>query len=666
MRLPVLCLAILLTLGTKSIAQVKQTDPVWIGAEVFIEPGQTPEEIDSWFRIMKEKRIKIARIRMFENYMRKADGTWDFSHFDLAFKAAEKYGIKIYLNYFPTTPFDDTGGFKFPRSQSHLDTIADFIKNTTLHFKQYKSLYGYVPMNEPGGALIKEELYKEKFNEWLSHQSPAYNSYGYNHFDFNDYKFAVDYTTWYLQWLVDEINKYDPGKPMHVNNHQIFHWTMQFDFPAWRKFLTSLGGSAHPSFHYTYFTRDNYAYAISANSEILRSGAGPLPWFLTEIQGGNNIYSGFHAMNPTPYEIAQWLWIPIGSGAKGGMFWCLNSRASGIEAGEWGMLDIQNQPTERLNAASDVAKVIENNDELFANAKPAPSKTFIAYTRESMWIEEKLLGNYIDTSYQARKVGGTIKSAIGYFEALSRLGLQQAFGELGEYDFNKNDYTGHTIILAHQVSIPSRHWQNLENFVSKGGKLIVTGLSSWYDENALNVHRLDFPLAKVLGGKFSEAKIKDNLINFQLSKYNLLIPSHAWEGTITPTTGTVIVGDGNYVYGIQNKFGKGSVTWIPHLFGLGARISNNYKPLADFLSKEINTQDEVQFSDFKDGLLMKTLQSGKTIITIILSKNKKAQSLALKGLGAKKGTIIYNNKAGSVANQNITIHPEGTMVIRWE
>ena len=43
------------------------------------------------------------------------------------------------------------------------------------------------------------------------------------------------------------------------------------------------------------------------------SGAGDLPWFMTELQGGNNVYSGGEAMCPTPDEIMQWLWIVAGT-----------------------------------------------------------------------------------------------------------------------------------------------------------------------------------------------------------------------------------------------------------------------------------------------------------------------------------------------------------------
>ena len=71
--------------GNHINAQKSMSDLPLFGAQVFIEPGQTSEDIDTWFRMLKENGMKTTRIRMFESYMRKSDGTWDFSLFDMAF-----------------------------------------------------------------------------------------------------------------------------------------------------------------------------------------------------------------------------------------------------------------------------------------------------------------------------------------------------------------------------------------------------------------------------------------------------------------------------------------------------------------------------------------------------------------------------------------------------
>jgi len=96
---------ILIIIGISTALNAQQLNIPEIGAEVFIEPGQTSEEIDIWFKRLKENHMTVTRIRMFESYMRNDDGSWDFNLFDLAFKAGEKYGIKIYANFFPATPF---------------------------------------------------------------------------------------------------------------------------------------------------------------------------------------------------------------------------------------------------------------------------------------------------------------------------------------------------------------------------------------------------------------------------------------------------------------------------------------------------------------------------------------------------------------------------------
>ena len=58
-----------------AFSQPMNNEAPMIGAEIFIEPGQTPEEIDIWYRLMKENGLSICRIRMFETYMHKPDGS---------------------------------------------------------------------------------------------------------------------------------------------------------------------------------------------------------------------------------------------------------------------------------------------------------------------------------------------------------------------------------------------------------------------------------------------------------------------------------------------------------------------------------------------------------------------------------------------------------------
>ena len=409
-------------------AQVSREDTLMFGAEIFIEPGQSDENVESWFKILKDNNMSLTRIRMFENYMRDDRGNWDFSLFDKAFEYAEKNNIKIYANLFPETDFTDIGGFKFPYDRAHLQRIAEYTQAVVSHFKKFKSLYGWVPINEPGGGSIQDPLAKEIFFEWekTRKNTPINPLKDTPHFSFKEAEFLRYYNTWYLNWLTHEIRKYDTVNPIHVNTHQIFDNIAQYDFPAWSRFLTSLGGSAHASWHFGYFPRDKYALAMSANSEIILSGARDIPWLMTELQGGNNIYSGYEPFCPTKEEIAQWLWITIATGGKGAIFWCLNPRMSGTEAGEWAMIDFRNKPTDRLTEAGRIAAIIKDNSKVFRLARPVNSKINILYNRESMWVEQRMTPDFDRNKLEVRNPGATIKSAISYFEAFSQLGLQPA------------------------------------------------------------------------------------------------------------------------------------------------------------------------------------------------------------------------------------------------
>ena len=676
-----LCFVIMMSANTISKGQNADTNLAvngsttlkfpFIGAQVFIEPGQTPEEIDTWFRALKENQFTVCRIRMFESYMRKDDGSWDFSLFDNAFLAAEKYGIKVFGTIFPYTDKTDIGGFKFPRDETHLQSIALFIKQLTTHFSSFKSLYGWVLINEPGvgGRIPWTDFTKSKYSEWkLIHPQKEYTTKGYPILvDLSDQAFLSDLNTWYLNWLSAEIRKYDTTHELHVNNHNMFQNCAEYNFPEWRKFLTSLGGSAHASWHFGYFTRQQYAVAMSANSEIVRSGAGNIPWLMTELQGGNNTYSSGAPMCPTKEEIAQWLWIITSTEGKGSIFWSLNPRSSGIEAGEWALLDFQNHPSDRMREAAKVAETFNRNRALFEDSREVESGINILYIRQSLWAESKMVTGS-DQNYEARKAGGVMKSALGYFEAFSEMGVNVNLKAFEEFDFGKQDYKGSTIILAHQISVPDSYAIQLENFVKKGGKLIVDGLTGFFDENLNNTMKTGFPFENLFGGNISEFKLVENLFKFRWNEYN--IPAHMWRGFISVGSGQIVAKYEGEAVAVRNKLGSGEVLWIPSLIALGSRISGDYSSLIRFLKDESGQSLlnlPVKFQTSQKNMLMKTMRSGSSIITVIINKRDSTAMIAL-DFGARNrfGNLLYSTGQGKVEGNKIQIAPEETLVIEWK
>ena len=642
-----------------------------IGGQIFIEPGQNPEHVDRWFRSMHENGMTVCRIRMFEEYMRTPDGNWDFSLFDRAFDAAAKNDVKVFATLFPSgTNGNSLGGFKHPQSEEHLRRISVYIERVVRHYMDHPAFYGWVLINEPGsgGWLPNGKFTDGKFRAWKAAQPACdYDSQGYSTRNFDRERFLVDYNTWYLNWIAEEIAKYDTTNYIHVNNHQIFENVAEYDFPAWRKFLTSLGASAHPSWHFGYFRRDQYAAALGANCQIIRSGAGELPFWVTELQGGNNTYSGIKAFCPTAEEVTQWLWTSIAGGAKGVIFWCYNPRSSGEEAGEWAMLNFQNENSDRLDAAAKVAACLAGNDDLFASVVPVESHISVVYLRETLWVEKRMqMNGPKDPDYEGRSTGGAMKSALGIYETLLSLGVNANFREMNEYDWTKDDYSGETVILSNQVSLPSYYWSKLRRFVKNGGKLIVEGLTGFFDENIFSLHNTGFPLADVFGGEISEVKTIPG--DFSMSPDSDM-PVHLWKSYIANHTGTVLFGNSSQtITAIRNKYGEGETLWIPSLVSLGARRTGNAAPLASLLVRECaSSLDNIpfRFADFEDRVMMSTLASGGKYVTVLINKGKEPKQVDLL-TQRKNPRVIFADKTGSVKNRRVSINPEETMVLLWE
>ncbi len=653
-----------------SINAQKEGLPV-IGAQVFLEPGQTNEEVENWFKILHDQKMTVCRIFLIETHMHQPDGTWNFERYDFAFKMAEKYGVNVFATFYPKEIAADWRLEKLPQSKEHLSFLKDYFKNMVVHFGKFKSLYGWVIQNEPGsyGMYPKSNLSDSLKAEWAKLKVPNPNiSKGYTvDLSLGDKNFQRNFITWYLSWITDQILATGDKHEIHVNNQDIFYNAPEYDFVSWRKFLTIFGASCHPSWHYTFFNRNQYPMILSANCDLIRSGAGDKPYMVTELQGGNNTYSGFVPMCPTKDEITQWLWVSIGSGSKGTIFWTLNPRAVGGEAGEWAMIDFQQKPSDRLLAAGSVANELNKNKKLFENAKPYESTIYILYSKESFWLEKTKSDRKEKVQIEGRTEGAMIKSVITWYEALTACGVNTNLGEMDEFNWDKPSHAGETIILSHQLCIASNYWEKIRHFVKSGGKLIVDGLTFFFDENHFSVMQTGFPLQDVMGGALAEVVTTPGDFSLKIGSENL--PAHLFKGFLNKTTGKVLANEGDTVIAMTNRFGKGTTTWIPSMLGLGAKRVDNM-PLSRFLKSELSetiNSFPVHFEKPQKGVQMRTMISGSEIITIIINKSPETKTIPIfvKNSNAKP-TVLVASKGGSISGKTVRIKSEETMVIEWK
>lgn len=660
-RWQAVCLMLLCMMQCTNIfAQRLAKDAVpFVGAQVFIEPGQTSSQIDGWFKTMAENGMTMCRIRMFESYMKQSDGSWDFSLFDMAFQSAARHGVRVYATLFPATVKTDIGGWKFPADDKQKTSFASYIKALVTHYKEFSALAGWVIINEPGtdGKYPQNDFVDKARTQWNGlHPERDYKENGYPVLmTVRDQQFIYDFTADFLKWIALEIKKYDDTHDVHVNPAGVFTNYGEYNFPVWRNFLSSLGGSAHPSWHFGYFNRRQYSLAMLALSEMLRSGAGTLPWFMTEIQGGNNTYSGVHALCPTASEITQWLWTVLSCEGKGSIFWMLNPRSSGIEAGEWAMIDFQGKPSDRLRAAKQVATVINRHADLFRSPRIIPSGIDVIYLKESLWAEN-LMGRKQDR-YQGRMHGAVIKSPVACFKALTERGLNVGLKAIDEYDFSQNDYTGRSIILSNQIAVPAFYRQRLERFVARGGTLFVEGLTAFFDEELHNTMNTGFTFEKLFGSNISEFILQENLFTTTVGQYAL--PTHLWQGKIC--------GEASPVH--THHFGKGKVMWFPSNIALGAWVSGNYELLSNYLYELLpKSSDAITFSSYQSDVLLRTLKSGDKTLLVCINKSAETRKIVLSGpesLLPAHCLPIYASVGCSAEGRELTVSPEGVLVLTW-
>jgi len=177
-----------------------------------------------------------------------------------------------------------------------------------------------------------------------------------------------------------------------------------------------------------------------------------------------------------------------------------------------------------------------------------------------------------------------------------------------------------------------------------------------------------FVYENLFGGNISEIKLIDNFFTTSIEDINL--PTHLWRGYIVATKGQSISNfDGNSI-AIRNKRGEGEVLWVPSLIGLGSRLQKDYSALADLLNKEVKVSIAnvpVKFETLQCNVLMKTMQSGISLVTVLVNKSTEVKTIALSLSNSKlTPTVLFANLQGTVSGKIVSIRPEETMVIKWE
>jgi len=241
-----------------------------------------------------------------------------------------------------------------------------------------------------------------------------------------------------------------------------------------KRIVDILGASIHPAWIFPHTSpHTEYGERFAYRLDLIGSPAGEQPWWVTELQSGPTIYTGGFPLNPTPEDMTRWLWDSFGAGSKAVIFWLWHPRVGGAEAGEWGLVSLEGEPSVRLSAVKAVAEGVKRNAYL-AEAQPQPAKVAILYNRESAIL------NALDERTQHR--GNEIEeSLMGCYLALHRAHIPVQFVDIEQL---KKTLPGNVEVLytPYSYAIDDLGVAALRDFVNKGGRLWADGLTAWKNE----------------------------------------------------------------------------------------------------------------------------------------------------------------------------------------
>ncbi len=641
------------------------------GAQVWIEPGQTPEQIDGWFATLEAGHMPVARLFMMWSYLEPRPDGWDWSLYDAAFRSADRHHVAIVATLTPSGPpawlgGNDSQGIGVNSTEQERARVAKYIAKVVERYKGSPALDTWLLLNEPGQSPVASELADAGFARWLrghyADVAALNRMWGADFASFaavtgppkaNGWNPAseIDWTTYWrsfqtsqLAWLAAEVRKHDDRHPLHLNPHalvgNIAAWSD--DLPEWRGFLDTLGCSIHPAWHFGLLPRSDFALGVSYVNDLVDGAIAPKPHWVTELQGGNNISSGGRPMEPTADDTAQWLWTSVAAGAKRTIFWLLNARRAGQEAGEWSLLDFDQRPSRRMETATAVEKTMEAHADVFGSAEPAAPDITLLLSLDSLTYQLF----YAASDDPARDKDQHVLELLGFYKALSRIGPPPRVKHFDDYDWSSPG-KGRVAILPDARVLSASQIDELLAFSKSGGTLLISGLSGLYDEHG-KMWALDpaQPFSSITGARWKEVHLvgKEIAVPINVPLGTGSLPSRMWMSSTTPIEARALgTRDGETIATARQFPGGGRVTWIPSPIGIGA-WTGDPAPLEKFLAVTFSkTYASLPFTlEANDSpCLLRVMRSGAAYVTVLTNGGDRPAACSVRSSAHLQSSRIW-------------------------
>ena len=504
--------------------------PIEIGSQLFINKRDEPARIKAWVRQMHECNLHIIRLFMLWDNLEPQEGKWYFDQYDACFAEAEALGLKVVPTLMAEAP---PGWMKLTeRAQSSTETndpvywqrALEYISCIVDRYHRSPALHSWILMNEPARGLGPNVHVLDKYKNYLrniySNNIALLNRQYFKQYDsFEDavdpqsftrinplaYTESLDWVRFTVANLMEKlmdikaaVRQIDEEHMVHVNPAGLAWvntcmWAMGQSVWEEAKIVDFLGCSCHPSANANRISKDRVNDFIAFSADMMRSATpheDGLFW-ISELQGGTTLFTVYRYFTPSADDIRQWMWESIGSGAKGIVFWCFNTRDHGIEGAEWGLLNHAGKPSKRLLAAGEVAAFLDLHRDVFATARPPEPDVWILYSEATCALgchENSIWGNLtqdkakMEDTENPRNIHMGLDAIFGAYLIMRDLGLQVGF--IDEEKLQKRPVKkGDILIVPHALALSAETCRAIEEFAAAGGDVIADGMCGLKDAN---------------------------------------------------------------------------------------------------------------------------------------------------------------------------------------
>lgn len=507
-----------------------------LGAQLWLERDASSDNVENLVARAAESGLSLLRVFLMWPWIEPEPDAWDFRLFDVAFSAAERHGIGV-----KATLTTNSGPWHIGTPlalHSHTLTLDEkqrpaierYVEMCVRRYADHGALDQWVIWNEPfylvpelgqpGDRTAAErvawhDLLERRYGENIQALNQRWRT-GYG--DFSEAEFPEDiphprhrtiawlsYGPWLdeyhhrseqirieLQWVADLVRKHDPRTPTCTNPPNILrnHAAAGYDFRSLAEVVDVLGASFHPPWSFSFAPEPRYPAMMAAATSFLAQIPGARRVEVTETQLGNVYYASPNPRHATAADVASYFLAPLFAGAESVTGWCLNTRQQDFEAGDWGLLDDDDLPSERSRIVARAAACLIDLENSIGSWRPVPPRALVLTSAESQavqMVDGRVSSPWIAVDIPGRREDDAVHGSFLLAAALSAAGVP-ASPCPSEALADPSENIPGLIVASHLVAYSEAFGRRLLECVHAGAVLLVDGTSGHKTPEAL-LHR---------------------------------------------------------------------------------------------------------------------------------------------------------------------------------